>query len=191
MTTLAAYQGDGWSVIGSDSRATDDVGEVFVLANHKVTKNGDYIFAISGASRGGNLIQQGWTPPKAPRTDDVEKIDVFMTKKFIPSMRKLFIDNGYDAKDDGDAAWHDGTFLVSVNGVIYPIFEDYSWDRDRRRIYNGGSGGNIALGAMIALGIEKTKTPEQAEKIIRKAIEISTDWNAFCMPPVITHIQYS
>jgi hypothetical protein len=189
MTTLAAYQGDGWSVVGADSRATEEGGSVLLLANPKISTVGQYIFAVTGASRGGNLVQQGWTPPKAPATTDIHKLDVFITKKFIPSMRKLFIDAGYDAKDDGDQAFHDGGFLVSVNGIIYPIFSDYSWDRDVRRIYASGSGGEVALGAMVALGIEKTRTPEQAEKIIRRAIEISCDWNAYCTPPIITMIQ--
>lgn len=189
MTTLAAFQGDGWAVIGADSRATDDSGEVFVLGNPKISINGPYIFAVTGASRGGNLVQQGWVPPKPPATTDVNKIDIFMTRKFIPSMRKLYMDAGYDAKDDGEAAYTDSALLVAVKGIIYPIFQDYSWDRDARRIYNGGSGGSIALGAMVAQGIEKVRTPEAAEKIIRKSIDISTEWNAYCMPPVITHIQ--
>lgn len=192
MTTLAAFQGNGFAIIGADSRATDGGGGAFVLSNAKVSWNGDYIFAVSGASRGGNLIQQGWTPPKPPVTTDINKLDIFMTKKFIPAMRDLFVDAGYDAKDDGDSAWHDGNFLVALNGVIYPIFEDYSWDRDARNIYYGGSGGDVALGAMSALGIEKCKDdPEKAKKIITKAIEISTQWNAYCMPPVLVETQFA
>ena len=76
--------------------------------------------------------------------------------------------------------------------MIYPIFEDYSWDRDARNIYYGGSGGDVALGAMSALGIEKcADDPEKAKKIITKAIEISTQWNAYCMPPVLVETQFA
>ena len=151
MTTLVAYQGEGFAVIGADSRATDEGGRLVNLANPKIVKNGDYLIAVSGASRGGNIAQQGWTPPKPPITRDASKMDIFMTRKFIPSLRKAFIDAGFDGKEDGEAAWQDAGFLVAVNGIIYPIFNDYCWDRDVRGIYYQGSGGDVALGALAAL----------------------------------------
>jgi ATP-dependent protease HslVU (ClpYQ) peptidase subunit len=106
-------------------------------------------------------------------------------------MRKVFIDAGYDMKEDGDAAAQDSDFIISIHGVIYPIFEDYSWDRDIRGIYYGGSGGDVALGVMEALHIDKTKTPEQAEKIIRRAIEVACLWDIYTSAPIITKIQYA
>jgi ATP-dependent protease HslVU (ClpYQ) peptidase subunit len=114
-----------------------------------------------------------------------------MTQKFIPAMRKVFIDAGYDMKEDGDAAAQDSNFIISIHGVIYPIFEDYSWDRDVRGIYYGGSGGDVALGVMEALHIDKAKTPQEAEKIIRKAIEIACMWDIYTSPPIITKVQYA
>lgn len=189
MTTLAAYQGLDWCVIGADSRATDDDGRIFQLSNAKISRNGAYVIAMTGASRGGNIIQQGWIPPKPPLTNDVNKLDIFMTRKFIPELRKVFIEAGYEGKEDKDSATQDSAFLVAVNGVIYPIFQDYSWDRDARGIYYDGSGGDMALGAMVALGIQDCVTPEEAEQIIIQAIEISTEFNAYCTPPVITIIQ--
>ena len=189
MTTLAAYQGDGWAVIGCDSRATDEGGRVMDLASPKVVQNGAYLIAVSGASRGGNIAQFGWTPPKPPATDDTLILDKFMTRKLIPSLRKAFQDAGYEGKDDGEAAWHDSNILIIFNGVIYPIFEDYSWDREIRNVYYGGSGGDVALGAMVNAGIEKAKTPEAAEKIIYKAVEIATKWDSNSSGPVIVRTQ--
>ena len=154
MTTLAAYQGDGWSVIGCDSRASDEGGRPMTIATHKITENNGYLIAGSGASRGSNILQFGWKPPKPTKLED---LDLFMTQKFIPAMRKVFIDAGYDMKEDGDAAAQDSDFIISIHGVIYPVFEDYSWDRDSRGIYYGGSGGDVALGVMEALHINKAK----------------------------------
>ena len=85
---------------------------------------------------------------------------------------------------------HDSSFLVSVKGVVYPIFEDYSWDRDVRGIYYSGSGGDVALGAMEALGISKVTTVESTEKIVRKAIEIASKWDIYTSKPIITKIQF-
>jgi ATP-dependent protease HslVU (ClpYQ) peptidase subunit len=189
MTTLAAYQGDGWAVIGADSRASDENGRVMDLATPKIVKNGEYLIAVSGASRGGNIAQFGWTPPKAPNSIDHTVLDKFVTRKLIPSLRTAFIEAGYDAKDDGDAAWQDSNLLIIFNGVIYPIFNDYSWDREARNIYYSGSGGDVALGAMVALGIEKVKTVEAAEKIVYKSVELAAKWDAYTNPPIIVHSQ--
>jgi len=191
MTTLAAFQGDGWAVIGCDSRASDEGGRPMDLATPKVIENSGYLIAVSGSSRGGNISQFGWTPPVPPKNAKIDALDKFMTRTFIPSLRKAFIDAGYDAKDDGDAAFQDSNLLVIVRGVIYPIFNDYSWDREVRNVYYGGSGGDVALGAMVALGIEKlTNSPEKAEKVVAKAVAHACDWDIYSKPPIITRIQY-
>ena len=187
MTTLVAVQGDGWAVIGCDSRASDEDGRFMELATSKIVNNNNVLIAVSGASRGGNITQFGWKPPK-PRV--AEDLDTFMTKKFIPSMREAFIKAGYDAKDDGDAAFQDSNLLVALRGVIYPIFNDYSWDREERGIYYAGSGGDVALGALEALEYKKAKSPEAVEKLLRKAIEIACKHDIYSGGKIHTHIQY-
>lgn len=186
MTTLAAIQGDGWAVIGCDSRASDDTGRYMELATSKIINNNGVLIAVSGASRGGNITQFGWKPPKPRATDN---LDAFMTKRFIPSMRKAFIEAGYDGKEDGDAAWQDSNLLVAVRGVIYPIFNDYSWDRESRRVYYSGSGGDVALGALEALNYSRITTPESAEKALRRAIEIACKHDIYSGGEIHTYIQ--
>jgi len=186
MTTLAAIQGEGWSVIGCDSRASDEGGRYMDLATHKIVDNNGVLIAVSGASRGGNIAQFGWKPPK-PRTN--EDLDQFMTNRFIPSLREAFIKSGYEGKEDGSAAEHDSQLIVSVRGVIYPIFNDYSWDRETRNVYYSGSGGDLALGALEALNYEKAKTPEAAEKILKKAIEIAIKHDIYSGGEIHTYVQ--
>lgn len=186
MTTLAAIQGDGWSVIGCDSRASDEDGRYMELATSKIVNNNGVLIAVSGASRGGNITQFGWKPPKPRATED---LDIFMTQKFIPSMREAFIKSGFEGKEDGDAAWHDSNLLVSVRGVLYPIFNDYSWDREARRVYYAGSGGDVALGALEALNYSKVITPESAEKVLRRAIEIACKHDIYSGGEIHTYIQ--
>ena len=186
MTTLAAIQGDGWTVIGCDSRASDESGRYMELATSKIIENNGILIAVSGASRGGNITQFGWRPPK-PRIGD--ELDKFMTRRFIPSMRKAFQEAGFDGKEDGDAAWQDSNLLVSVRGVLYPIFNDYSWDREARNVYYAGSGGDIALGALEALNYSKIKTPKEAEKILRKAIEIACKHDIYSGGEIHTYVQ--
>lgn len=188
MTTLAAIQGDGWSVIGCDSRSSDDNGRPVNMVTNKIIDNNGILIAGSGSGRGSNILQFGW---KAPKPSTNQNLDIFVTQSFIPQMRKAFIDAGYDMKEDGDAAEHDSAFIISVKGVIYPIFEDYSWDRDSSNVYYSGSGGDVALGAMQALGIEEAQGPEDAERIVRKAIEIASEWDIFTNGPIITKIQFA
>ena len=186
MTTLAAIQGNGWAVIGCDSRASDEGGRYMDLATHKIVENNGALIAVSGASRGGNIAQFGWKAPK-PRAN--EDLDIFMTTKFIPSLRKAFQDAGYEGKEDGDAAWHDSNLLISVRGVIYPIFEDYSWDREARNIYYAGSGGDIALGALEALNYQKITSPIAAEKALRRAIEVAVKHDIYSGGEIHTYVQ--
>ena len=192
MTVLAGYQGNGFAIIAGDSRATDEWGRISIMANPKISysKSGQYIYATTGTCRGGNLIQQGFTPPDAPVWVDIEHLDEFMTQTFIPALRAYFIDEGYDAKDDGEAATNESDFLIAVSGVIYQIYNDYSWVRDARNIYYDGSGGEVVLGAMTALGIDKCKNDrKKARAIMKKAIEITCQWNAYCAPPVVIETQ--
>lgn len=188
MTTLVAIQGDGWSVLGCDSRSSDESGRPIDMATHKIIENNGILIAGSGAGRGSNIMQFGW---KAPKPTAGANLDLWVTQTFIPAMRKAFIDAGYDMKEDGEAAEHDSSFLISVKGIIYPIFEDYSWDRDIRGIYYSGSGGDIALGALEAQGVQRLTKPESVEKAVRKAIEVAAQWDIYTAAPIITKIQYS
>ena len=187
MTTLVAVQGEGWSVLGCDSRSSDDKGRPIKMATSKIIENNGILIAGSGSGRGSNILQFGW---KAPKPGPRQNLDLFMTQTFIPAMRKAFINAGYDMKEDGEAAEHDSSFLVSIKGIIYPVFEDYSWDRDTRGIYYSGSGGDIAVGALEALGIQKVKSPQVAEKIVTKSIAIASQWDIYTSEPIITKIQF-
>lgn len=186
MTTLAAIQGDGWAVLGCDSRASDEGGRYLDMATHKIINNNGVLIAGAGASRGSNILQFGWKPPKPKVGED---LDGFMTKRFIPAMRKAFQDAGYEGKADESAAEHDSIFLVAIRGVIYPIYGDYSWDREARNVYYAGSGGDIALGALEALNYSKISTPSAAEKAIRRAIEAAIKHDIYSGGEIVTHIQ--
>lgn len=187
MTTLAAIQGDGWSVLGCDSRASGEWGDHMVLAVPKIVENNNILIAGCGMGRGSNILQFGWDAPQPPAFGN---LDEWMSKTFIPSMREQFIEAGYDMKWDGEAAQHDSGFLVSVRGVVYPIFSDYGWDRDVRGIYTMGSGGEIARGALEVLSTSTIKTVKKAESMVRKAIAASIKHNIYCSEPVYTFVQY-
>lgn len=190
MTTLIGYQGDGWAVIGSDSRATDQAGNYMELSLPKIIKNGRYLIAVAGSSRGGNIVQFGWKTPTPPSTNDTLVLDKFITNKFIPSMRRAFIRAGFDMKDDGDYARTESVFLIAVNGIIYWINDDYSWDRDARGIYHQGSGGPLAAAALTALDVRECTEPEQVSILVKRAVEVATQWDVFSYKPVYVAVQH-
>lgn len=185
MTTLAAIQGDGWCVIGADTRATEESGFPMQVVTGKIFKNGPALIAGAGSVRGINILQFGWTAPK--RT--VASTDIYMTKTLIPSIRKAFLDAGYDMKSDTTAAENDNDFLIAVGGFLYNVGSDYSWERCKGNLYIAGSGGKVALGALVALGADKATSPEQAEKFLNKAITAAIRYDVFSGGDIDTVIQ--
>lgn len=175
MTTLAGIQGDGWCAIGADSQASDDSGFTMQIVTGKIFQSGPVIIAGAGAVRGINILQFGWTAPRFSG----KSTDHYVTQSLIPSIRKAFIKAGYDMKDDGEVALNDNDFVIAVKGNLYSIAEDYSWERCRMGLYIAGSGGKYALGALDALGAYKAKTPEDAERFLRKAIKSSIKYDAY------------
>lgn len=188
MTTLVAIQGDGWSVLGCDSRLSDEHGRFQVAKTPKIVENNTVLIAGCGSSRASNILHYGYVQPKPTLKED---LNMYMTQRFIPQMRQHFMDAGIDMKEDGDVAQIDGGFLVSVKGQIFSVSEDYSWDTDVRNVYVMGSGGDVALGALAAMGVEKVKTINQAENMIRKAIAIAIQYDNMCSEPIYTFKQYA
>jgi ATP-dependent protease HslVU (ClpYQ) peptidase subunit len=180
MTTLVAIQGNGWACIGSDSRSTDESGRIIAMATPKVVQNGPYLIAGAGSARGCNILQHGWIPPK-PRGD----LDKFMTKSFIPAMRKTFLDAGYDIKQDSASAEHDSEFLVIIHGIIYPIFDDYSWERSTDSFYVAGSGSHYALGALKAMTYDESYMDMRlAQSMITNAVSIAIECDSASGGPI-------
>jgi len=187
VTTLVGIQGNGWSVLGCDSRISDEDGRFAISKDPKIVDNNGILIASCGSSRTANVLHYGYIQPKPTAKED---LNIFVSKKFIPEMRKAFVDAGIDMKEDGEVAENDGGVLISVKGEIYAIQNDYSWDTDIRNVYVMGSGGDIALGAMAALGVSKVKTAAQAENIIRKAIATAIEYDMYCSEPIHIFTQF-
>jgi len=104
------------------------------------------------------------------------RLDKFVTSKFVPALRACFEDQGYAPRESKEGAQHGSVVLALVNGSIYEIDEDYSWVRGSTGIYTAGTGGDVALGAMLAMtndrsfdeiGVEGTK------KIVKGCLNIA------------------
>lgn len=178
MTTIAAIQGDGWVVMGADTQGTFHDYRIVHMTDDKVISNNGILIAGCGLGRGMNLLQRAWKAPKPTKRMTPEQLDVWMVKTFIPGMRKLFIDNGYDMKDDGDYAKFENVFLVAVQGTVYIIDEDYGYDRDIRKYITSGTGGDFAQGALYAAGPKIFKSIEEAKKAMKTAIDAAKEFDS-------------
>jgi ATP-dependent protease HslVU (ClpYQ) peptidase subunit len=170
MTAIVGIQGKGWAVIAADSMTTYDDKPYYAKGMDKAVRKGDYVFAFAGDAVAGNIAEFLWTPPKIIKT---MPLDAFMQVKVLPSLRDAMKEHGYepDAIKDPNAGFD---ALISLNGVIYEIDEEYMWSRDDRGLYAVGSGGQLALGAL-ATGFSKNSM-KAAEFAARRAIKISADY---------------
>ena len=196
MTTIAGVQGDGWAVVASDSKivSVDDAGTVFGTSllsdeNGKVAQNGRYLLGAAGDVRSINLIHHAFRPPVPDRLLEGAKLDQFITRRFIPSLRKLFDDHGYSSQANKKAE-HDSTIIAVVNATIYVIENDYAWAPDNQGIYAIGSGAQYALGAIHAFSYGKTfKSVAEAERALSKSVEIAARFDPNTGSPVRINIQ--
>jgi ATP-dependent protease HslVU (ClpYQ) peptidase subunit len=170
MTTIASIQGNGWSVVGYDSRVSEDDGRYYTVPKHsgKVVSNSGYILGAAGDMRAVNILTNVFKPPTAGELIGA-RLDKFITSKFIPELKNCLEENSYGK--DGE---QDSSILVSVNGFAYEIGSNYEWCHDDYGIYGLGSGGNYALGCLYSsIGPINSRTVDQAKSQVREALTIS------------------
>jgi ATP-dependent protease HslVU (ClpYQ) peptidase subunit len=187
MTTIASVQGEGWSVIGYDSRVTEEDGRTYTLPKEsgKVFKVGNYILGVAGDMRAINLLTHVFKPPACTATTLGVKLDKFMTSVFIPELKKCFEESSYSK--DGD---QDSQIMVLINGSAYEIGEDYSWCHDTAGVYAIGSGSDFALGSLNALLEGKKRTLTSARATIKTALAVSSKFDNKTSEPFYLLTQY-
>ena len=175
MTTLAAIQGDGWAVIAADSQSSDGDGFAINIPTGKMFRNNELIIAGAGQVRGINLLEHGWDAPAVK----LKNLDKYVTSILVPSMRKCFSMADYEYKRDGESVENDNIWIVAIQGQIYRIESDYSWERNSSNLYVAGSGERFALGALEAMDAGNVTTTTQAKNFLRKAIRIAAKYDAY------------
>lgn len=182
MTTILGVQGNGWSVLGYDSRVSMlSTGRVYTLPEHesKVVENGEYLIGTAGDLRILNIVNYAFKPPAPPKSEHL--LDKFMVSVFIPALRQCLEEHGITLKDSGSNA----DILVSVRGKIYEIGETFEWCSDTSGLYGIGSGAQFGLGSLYTSLKDKNEvTPRMAERAVRKALEVSAELDSGSGLPV-------
>ena len=200
MTTIIGLQGDGFSVICTDSRiSTMDEGgfasQITTLGKNssKVAVNGKYLLGAAGDVRAINILHHVFQPPAPPPGTTGSKLDQFFTTKFVPSLRATFEVQGYAAPERDESshiAEQGSTVICSLQGNIYVVDGDYSWTSDVSGIYALGTGSAYALGAMsILIPKKKAFNIAQAKTLCLKAIAVSAKFDPYTGPPYYCYVQ--
>jgi len=199
MTTILGIQGDGFAVIGVDSRVSDvpDDGvttQIITLTetNSKVTSNGRYLIGAAGDVRAINILHHAFKPPECPPNLRGKKLDHFFTVKFIPALMECFDAQKYSQPQNENSlhlAEQGSSIIIAINGVIYVIDGDYSWASDMSAIYAIGTGAQYALGAAFTL-IGKTRPSlGSARKIAMKSLAAAGKFDPNTGAPFHIHVQ--
>jgi hypothetical protein len=90
MTTIVAVQGDGWAVVGADSRISDE-GRIYSMAKGcgKIVRNADYLFGAAGDLRAINILEHVFNPPPKVKSGVIRCTR--NQREVFPCDEKLFI----------------------------------------------------------------------------------------------------
>lgn len=187
MTTIAAVQGEGWAVVGYDSRVSviEPAGRIYTMskATGKLVKNGEYLIGTAGDLRVLNLMAYVFKPPAIPRANT--NLDKFMITNFVPALRACLEENA--VSKDGECG---ADLIVVVRGKIYELGGQFEWCEDARGIYSIGSGSDYALGALYA-SLPKKFSLEEAKKFVKLAVEVSAELDSGTGLPITVTTQKS
>ena len=177
MTAIVGVQGKGWAVLAADSMTTYTDRPYNAKGCDKIVKVGEYLIAVAGDAIAGDILNNLWQPPKVIKTQDPDR---FVMIRVLPSIKQTLTDAGYDpapkTKNDDDSGWD---ALLCFNGKLFQLSDDYGYMRDDRGLYGIGSGGGLALGALVAMENE-IKTHTKATSAAKKAVNIAIAYNVWC-----------
>lgn len=196
MTTILAIQGDGFAVVGTDTRISlmDEDGSAYQIATmgggtSKIASNGKYLLGAAGDLRAINILHHSFQPPTPAPSLKGKRLDAFITTKFIPSLRACFEENGYAGSEKKNQAVHNSELIAVINGCIYVIDSDYSWMNDSSGIYGLGTGAPFALGALHVMPKTKKQTPTSAKQNILKGLAVAARFDPGTGSPFQTFTQ--
>jgi ATP-dependent protease HslVU (ClpYQ) peptidase subunit len=180
MTTIIAFQGPDFAILGADSQITDGDKRTLSPSTPKIAKIGKYLFAVSGDCRPGDILMYNWKPPLYDGTDPVK----FMGKKIIPSILIAFKANSYDFEKEGVSF----SFLIAFAGNIFEIGDSLDICQSIDNLYGIGSGSPYALG-FLAGTIPNLSKDDWAQAEFIQALEISAKYDINTCAPFQIEIQ--
>jgi ATP-dependent protease HslVU (ClpYQ) peptidase subunit len=178
MTVLVGIQGADFTVLAADSQITDGDQRIISIQTPKIVQVNEYLLGVTGESRPGDILTYQWNPPKYRGEHPVD----FMGAKVIPSMYKVFKENGYELPlNDKETTFQ---YLLSFNAFLFSVGDDLSFNCMERGLFAIGSGGNYALGYLYSLRQKNFRSRLLSTAAAEKAVELACVLDINCCPPV-------
>jgi hypothetical protein len=155
---------DGSIIMGGDCAGVAGL-DMALVAEPKVFTNGHFLIGFTSSFRMGDILRYADLP--VYREDEDGGSHRFMVKKFIPAVRTLFKDSGYMSVEHQRE--QGGTFLVGFCGHLFAIWDDLQVASSTYDTLAIGRGGQVALGAMIAMRVSGVALDESLVEVALKA----------------------
>lgn len=143
MTCIAGLVDGGDVWIGGDSAGVGGNYALFVRADEKVFRNGDFLFGFTSSFRMGQLLRYALAPPDH---DPRVATDKYLCTTFMNAVRQCLKDGGYaEKRNDSETG---GTFLIGYKGGLYTVEDDYQVAKVSDGFTSVGCGFQLAIGSL-------------------------------------------
>ena len=133
--------------MGADSRTSQST-YVDTWNDQKVFIKGDFLLGACGTLRGLNVLKYQFEPPEHPENMSVEQ---YINSLFINELQYDFTNLGVKEFDKDEGIELSSTLvLVGYKGRLFEIGADFSVHESTGFFRTIGSGGQIALGVLLA-----------------------------------------
>lgn len=181
MSTVVAVQGNGYCVIGADTRIMDGTRIINATkTSGKIIQTKQYILAGVGVLRPFQVASRNLIiPPISLPLED------WVAKTFIPALRETYAVNGI-SEDQPDSTGCD--LILGVGGRIWLIDRDFTTVQDTGGVYTAGSGGDYALGRLTGL-VGKGDTLQDTVQYVKLALKTACKFDSNSGNPVVVYSQ--
>jgi ATP-dependent protease HslVU (ClpYQ) peptidase subunit len=142
----AVYLGGDAIAVAGYSMHTRDLPKVFTL--------GPFVIGCANSFRAADVVRYKFAPPTPQPKDDLH---CYMATTFVDALRETYKAHGV-AVIENSAEEVPCEMLVGVRGTLFTVEDDFQVGVPRGGIAAVGCGGDVALGALYALG--KRGTPK-------------------------------
>lgn len=146
MTCVVAYKDKNKNIYMCADSSGTDVGRHTRtrLEGKKIFKVGEMLFGYTTSFRMGQLLESCFSPPsRAEGMTDYQ----YMIRDVIPSIRRMFIDQGYMMSTDKMG----GTFIIGYRGELYLVEDDFAVLTPETNFAACGSGGTQAEAMLMTM----------------------------------------
>lgn len=164
---------NGKCYIGADKMISGD-GRIRFSTESKIFRKNGYTFAFCGGLRESQILRYQVDFGRAPNVARIEDVVCQISELSHAILKEAQL----TLQDDEN--FYLGSFLVSYGGKIFSVHSDFSVVEPKNNLFTDGSGGDIAMGAMLALKntlppIERIKEAIKIASICRNDISADSD----------------